>query len=137
MPMTETEALVRRYYEAFNAGDVETMLACLSDDIRHDVNQGATRVGKPAFAEFCAHMARCYREKLTDMVFLFEPSGNRAAVEFVVNGTYLATDPGLPEAKGQTYVLPAGAFLAIESGRIARVTTYYNLPDWERQVLGP
>lgn len=134
--MTETERLVRRYYDAFNARNVEGMLECLSDDVRHDVNQGETRCGKAAFAEFCAHMARCYRETLTDMVFLFDASGSRAAVEFVVNGTYLATDPGLPEAKGQTYVLPAGAFLAIEDGRIARVTTYYNLPDWERQVLG-
>nr|WP_118135827.1 ketosteroid isomerase-related protein [Oceanicella sp. SM1341] len=130
------EALVRRYYDAFNAGDTEGMLACLSEDVRHDVNQGATRTGKAAFAEFCAHMSECYREELTDMVFLFDASGTRAAVEFVVNGTYLATDPGLPEAKGQTYKLPAGAFLAAEGGAITRVTTYYNLPEWERQVLG-
>ncbi len=134
--MTGTEELVRRYYDAFNEDDTEGMLACLSEDIRHDVNQGETRVGKAAFAEFCAHMTECYRERLTDMVFLFDASGARAAVEFVVNGTYLATDPGLPEAKGQTYVLPAGAFLAIDGGRITRVTTYYNLPEWERQVLG-
>lgn len=133
--MTGTEALVRRYYEAFNSGDVDGMLACLSEDVRHDVNQGETRHGKAAFAEFCAHMAKCYRERLTDMVFLFDATGTRAAAEFVVNGEYLATDPGLPEANGQTYVLPAGAFLAIEGGRITRVTTYYNLPEWERQVL--
>ncbi|WP_424933716.1 ketosteroid isomerase-related protein [Amaricoccus macauensis] len=134
--MSATEALVRRYYDAFNAGDVEGMLACLSEDVRHDVNQGETRLGKAAFAEFCAHMAECYRETLTDMVFLFDGSGTRAAAEFVVNGEYLATDPGLPEANGQTYVLPAGAFLAIEGDKITRVTTYYNLPEWERQVLG-
>ena len=57
-----------------------------------------------------------------------------AAAEFVVNGEYLKTDPGLPEAKGQRYVLPAGAFFAVRDGRIARVTTYYNLSDWTRQV---
>ena len=28
----ETAALIRRYYEAFNKGDGETMLACLTDD---------------------------------------------------------------------------------------------------------
>jgi steroid delta-isomerase-like uncharacterized protein len=136
MPMTETEALVRRYYDAFNAGDTEGMLACLAEDVRHDVNQGERRAGKAAFAAFCAHMARCYREELTDMVYLLDETGSRAAVEFVVNGTYLATDPGLPEATGQTYRLPAGAFLSVAGGRITRVTTYYNLPEWERQVLG-
>ena len=51
-----------------------------------------------------------------------------------MDGTYLATDEGLPEAKGQTYSLPAGAFFEVEGGRIARVTNYYNMKDWLRQV---
>ena len=49
-------------------------------------------------------------------------------------GKNLRTDAGLPEARGQRYVLPAGAFFAIRDGRITRVTTYYNLADWIRQV---
>ncbi len=59
---------------------------------------------------------------------------DRAAAEFVVNGTYLATDPGCPEAHGQTYKLPAGSFFTLADGKIARVTTYYNFADWKRQV---
>jgi len=131
--MTVTREIVAAYYTAFNAGDTDAMLALVADDLRHDVNQGAPRRGKALFAEFNAHMTRCYREELTDMVILAE--GNRAAAEFVVNGTYLATDEGLPEATGQTYRLPAGAFLAInDAGLIERITTYYNLADWLRQV---
>ncbi len=132
--MTDAD-LIARYYAAFNAGDTEAMLACLTDDVRHDVNQGGARHGKAAFAEFCAHMTRCYRERLTDIVIMTGPPGH-AAAEFTVNGEYLATDEGLPEAKGQTYVIPAGGFFTIRDGLIARVTTYYNLPEWERQVLG-
>ena len=71
---------------------------------------------------------------MTDIVVMADDSGTRAAAEFVVNGTYLATDEGLPEAKGQTYVLPAGTFFTLKGGRIQRVTTYYNLSDWIRQV---
>lgn len=130
----DTEALIRRYYDAFNRGDSETMLACLAEDMRHDVNQGEPRHGKAAFREFSAHMERCYEERLEDMVIMTEPTGARAAAEFTVHGRYKATDPGLPEAQGQTYVLPAGAFFDIRDGRIARVTTYYNLEDWKRQV---
>ena len=62
------------------------------------------------------------------------PDGRHAAAEYVVEGTYLATDEGLPEARGQTYTLPAGTFFEVRDGRIARVTTYYNLKDWLRQV---
>ena len=110
------------------------MLGCLTDDVRHDVNEGAARIGKEAFRAFCDHMSRCYRETLTDIVVMASADGARAAAEFVVNGAYLATDEGLPEARGQTYALPAGGFFDIRDGRIARVTTYYNLAEWTRQV---
>ena len=126
--------IVQIYFDAFNAGDVDQMLACLTEDVAHHVNEGKIRVGQPLFAEFCAHMSRCYRETLTDMVIF--SNGDRAAAEYVVNGTYLQTDPGLPDAHGQTYTLPAGSFFEIRDGRISRVTTYYNLADWARQVSG-
>jgi len=132
--MEATRGLVKRYYDAFNAGNVDGMLDSLSDDVAHHVNEGAVRVGKPAFAEFCAHMTRCYREELTDMVVMADPDGTRAAAEFTVNGTYLETDEGLPPATGQTYVLPAGGFFSVTGGKISRVVTYYNLADWVRQV---
>ncbi len=82
--MTQT---VQTYFEAFNAGDVAGMLACLSDDVAHHVNEGQIRVGKETFAEFCAHMNRCYRETLTDMVIFEAQGGIRAAAEYIVNGT--------------------------------------------------
>ena len=131
-----TEALIKRYYEAFNKGDAEGMLACLADDVAHDVNQGVRRPGKEAFRVFCTHMARCYQEQLQNIVIMASADGGRAAAEFNVHGAYLETDEGLPPAKGQTYVLPAGTFFAIRDGRIARVTTYYNLTDWLMQVTG-
>ncbi|WP_043828138.1 ketosteroid isomerase-related protein [Cereibacter sphaeroides] len=126
--------LIGRYYEAFNAGDAEGMLACVTDDIEHRVNEGEVRHGREAFADFCSHMGVSYREELRDMVIFVNEDGTRGAAEFVVHGTYLQTDPGLPEAQGQTYVLPAGAFFDLRNGRIARVTTFYNLSDWIRQV---
>lgn len=125
---------IRDYFDAFNAGDTDAMLACLADDVAHHVNEGKIRVGKAAFAEFCAHMTRSYKENLTDMVIFEAESGTRAAAEYIVNGTYLATDPGLPEAHGQTYRLPAGSFFSLKDGKITRVVTYYNLADWIAQV---
>ena len=130
----DTKSLIAAYYEAFNAGRTDDMLALLHDDIEHHVNEGGIRRGKALFAEFNAHMTDSYKENLTDMVIFANDAGDRAAAEFVVNGTYLKTDEGLPPAQGQTYRLPAGSFFTIRDGRIARVTTYYNLADWMRQV---
>ena len=136
MNQVSTEALIRRYYDAFNRGDTDGVLACVAEDVVHDVNQGMRRQGKAAFRVFSQHMSRCYREELTDIVVMLSSDGLRAAAEFNVHGTYLETDEGLPPANGQTYVLPAGTFFAIKDGRIARVTTYYNLTDWLMQVTG-
>ena len=60
--------IVKTYFEAFNAGDVEAMLECLTADVAHHVNEGRIRVGKTKFGEFCEHMNHCYKEELTDMV---------------------------------------------------------------------
>ena len=136
--------VIADYFAAFNAGDVQGMLDCLSDDVAHHVNEGQVRRGKDAFAEFCAHMSRCYRETLTDIVIFEGQWGTRAAAEYIVNGTYLQTDDGLPQARGQSYRLTTkrphrtsqndtdGKDVA--DGKITRVTTYYNLADWMRQV---
>ncbi len=132
----KTIDLVTRYYRAFNTGDVEGMLDCLGDRVVHDVNQGGRRTGKEHFRAFLAHMNRCYSEEAVDLVVMATEDGSRAAAEFTILGAYKATDEGLPEARGQTYELAVGAFFAIENGRIARVTNYYNLQDWIAQVSG-
>ena len=134
MSCDTTLALIQRYYDAFNAGDAAGMLACVADDVEHRVNEGAHRIGREKFAEFCGHMGVSYREQLRDMVIFANDTGDRAAAEFVVHGEYLQTDPGLPEAKGQTYILPAGGFFDVKGGKIARITTFYNLNDWIAQV---
>ena len=134
MQRDETEALIRRYYQKFNAQDVAGMTACVAENVVHDVNQGERRKGKAKFTAFLEHMNRCYREELRDIVVLSSADGRHAAAEFVVHGKYLATDEGSLPAKGQTYVLSAGAFFEVADGAITRVSTHYNLKDWMAQV---
>jgi steroid delta-isomerase-like uncharacterized protein len=132
--MASSVDLVTRYYAAFNAGDWAGMLALLTDDVVHDINQGGRETGRAAFEAFLGRMDRNYGEQLRDIVVMASADGARASAEFVVHGTYKATDDGLPEATGQTYVLPAGAFFDVRDGKIARVSNYYNLQDWLAQV---
>ena len=129
-----SHTLIQNYYAAFNAGDMDTFLNLLTDDVIHDINQGQRETGKDAFRAFMGRMNRNYREQLVDMVIMVTEDGTRAAAEFVVLGEYLVTDEGLPEANGQKYRLPAGAFFDIREGKVARITNYYNLEDWIAQV---
>ena len=134
MSAAATRTLLTNYYGAFNQRDWPTFLGLLTDDVIHDVNQGGREIGKDAFSKFMDKMNRSYSEEIADIVISVNEDGSRAAVEFLVLGKYLKTDEGLPEATGQTYRLPAGAFFDIRGDKVARVTNYYNLQDWLRQV---
>lgn len=122
--------IAQQYYTHFNSGNKAGMLALVDDTIRHEPNQGNIRIGKELFSEFLDKMDVAYSEKLTDMVFFTSSTEGRVAVEFTVNGIYKMAEEGLPPAHGQTYILPAAAFLEIHNGLITRVTTYYNLELW-------
>lgn len=126
--MNETEALMRAYFDAFNRHDLEGMLATLSNDVVHDINEGGREVGIEAFRAFKTHMDACYREQVRDLVFM--TSGSHGTTEFIVDGSYIQTDGTLPQATGQTYSIPAAAIFEVENGKITRVTSYYNLRAW-------
>jgi steroid delta-isomerase-like uncharacterized protein len=127
-----TAETVLLYYDRFNAGDWDGMVSLLSEDVAHDLNQGEREIGRKAFRAFLARMERSYKERLEDIVIL--GNGTRIAAEYVVVGSYLKTDEGLPPATGQTYRLPGGAFFELADGRIIRVTNHYNLQQWLRLI---
>lgn len=130
--MNETERLIREYFDAFNRYDTEALLATLSNDVVHDINEGPTEIGIDAFRRFKAHMDQCYREEIKDLVVM--TATDRGAAEFTVDGTYLKKDGPLPEATGQAYSIPAAAFFTIQGGKITRITSYYNLKGWLQAI---
>lgn len=131
--MTE---LIHAYYRAFNSGDREALLALLHPEVVHEINEGGAEVGIPAFRAFLARMDRSYRETAEDLVVFAGDRPGRLAAEFFIRGSYLRTDEGLPEARGQEYRLRVGAFFEIRDGKVARVTNLYNLAAWTRMVGG-
>ena len=136
MPDTreKTAALIGEYYAAFNSMDVERILACLDDDVAHDINQGDRETGKEAFRAFLGRMDHAYSEQLRDIAIMTNEDGTRAAAEFIVDGIYKVADEGFPAAHGQSYSLPAGGFFTVADGKITRVSVHYNLADWIAQV---
>lgn len=133
-PQQQALALIQSYYTIFNSGDREAFLALLTDDVVHDINQGGAETGRTAFRTFLERMDRCYREQVCDLVVFANEDGTRGAAEFDIEGEYLSTDEGLPPAAGQRYRLRVGAFFDLQDGKVRRVTNYYNLEEWLRQV---
>lgn len=136
MTQNETKELIQQYYDAFNQQDMERFFSLLDQDIIHDINHGHQEIGKEAFIKFMHSMNHSYKEIIKSPLIMTNEDGSRAAAEFTVEGEYLATAQGLPEARKQKYELLCGAFFSIKAGKITRVTTYYNLHDWLTQIKG-
>jgi steroid delta-isomerase-like uncharacterized protein len=127
-------ALVLSYYDLYNRRDWDALVQLLAPDVVHDVNQGWREVGAVRFREFLVRSGRCFHERIGEVCVLALADGSRAAAEYVIEGTYVESDPGLPPARGQKYQLRGGAFFELRENRVARVSDYYNMQDWVRQV---
>lgn len=123
---------IQAYIEAFNTGNEEALLNLLAEDVVHEINEGGVEVGRDAFRAFRQHMNTCYRERLSEVTIA--ENGDFGACEFLCSGTYLKTDAGLPEANGQTYAIRAGFFVRMRGGKIAKITSSYNLRAWIEAV---
>jgi steroid delta-isomerase-like uncharacterized protein len=134
MSNNDTFLLIQSYYDAFNEKDMKKFMGLLSEDVVHDINQGDTEIGKPLFEAFMNRMNEMYSETVHDVIILTSRDGLYASAKFHLSGMYMKTHPGLPQAKGQTYVLNAGAFFEVENKKIIRVSNYYNLNEWIKQV---
>jgi len=134
MNRATTIGLLERCINAFNAGDHAVLLACLADDVAHDVNQTGREIGKEKFRWFLALRARHFRDRLADVVIMTNESGGRAALEFTLRGNYIATADGLPRSTGQEYAQPAGIFLEVDDGLVTRVSTCFNMTDFVAQL---
>ena len=44
-----TAALIRSYYDRFSTRDIGSFLDLLADHVTHEISQGGTEIGKPAF----------------------------------------------------------------------------------------
>jgi len=135
--MSETAAhqVVERFLAALNDSDTDAMMALLSEDVAFDTREGEREIGKEKFDWHLGLSTRHFRERYDDIAVMVAPGGIRAAAEFTVSGTYLATKEGFPEASGQTYRIAGGMFFEIDDGLITRLTTYLNMSAW-RAALG-
>ncbi|MGD9593121.1 MAG: nuclear transport factor 2 family protein [Candidatus Berkiella sp.] len=132
--MQDALKLIQQYYDYFNNQDITSFLGLLDKNVVHEINQGDCEVGIEAFSLFMDKMNTAYQEKVKELSVLSNNDGSRASAEFFIEGIYLNTDQALPQAKNQKYRLRCGAFFEIKNNKITRVTNYYNMNDWLKQV---
>lgn len=123
-----TRQLIAAYFDAFNAGDHEAMLACLADDVAHDLDEGGREIGKDKFRWSLAMRARQFRETVSDVAVMVAEGGIRAAAEFTLHGVDLLARREMPEVSGGSRSLSAGIFFEVDDGLFSRVSEYRARP---------
>lgn len=129
-----SRALIHAYYDAFNRVDLDAFCSLLSVDVVHDLNQGKRQIGQADFRAFMLDMFSYYDETVTNLIIFDANDGSHFAAEFVVEGVYKKTAPGMSPANQQRYSFNGGTFFEIENHKIKRVTNYYNVNNWLKQI---
>ena len=113
-----------RYVSAYNDGDLETLGALLSDDIRFwRHNQDFCLEGREAAAQFLAEILAGFSDRqIIDRRGIYA-GGDQVIIEHTWVGTAATDVPGHAD-KGTTLRLEAATFLRIRDGLIAEYHDY-------------
>lgn len=136
MDEASTRQLVTALARALSDADHSAVLALMSEDVVHDPALGGREIGREAFRWHLAGQARHFREKIADLAVMVAEGGGRAAAEYTLRGTYLATLDGFAEARGQSYAVAGGMFVEIDDGRFSRLTAYLDRRGLEQRLAG-
>lgn len=121
---------VKKYYEYFNKKDIDGILSLVTDDVINDANQGDSVTGKEALKKAIETAWEYFDEQVSNLDLMVNADGSNVASEYVVNGTYYKTKPGLFPSTNQHYEIIATAVFKIRDGKISRITRYYNTKKW-------
>jgi len=124
-------------YERFNAGDLEGVLALLTDDfVLEDVAAGATFNGPDGFREWVEPFVRAMPDARTEVTRVVD-GGEWVATEHTGRGTHtgpLATPAGEVPPTGRAVELRFGEFFQLRDGKVASLRAYWDIASLLRQV---
>lgn len=116
-------ALIERYLDAYNAFDVQRMLALLHPDVTFENVAGgqvtAAARGREEFRALAEHAATLFRSR-RQTIRQYAETANGAQVEIDYEGV-LAADLGPELRKGMTLRLAGRSMFEIRDGCIARI----------------
>lgn len=131
----QTVALVKTYYDALNKKDMNLFFSIMSNDVIHDINQGASETGITKFKTYMKKTNNSFDENLSEILIMVSNDGKHAAAQWVDHGVYYKDYPGMKiHATNQKFTLNGGHFFEIHDGKLSRVTTYYNDTNFMEQI---
>jgi len=126
--------IVERWAAAWNAHDPAAMAALFTDDgLYEDLGFEWYSGGKAMIASWVEVTTAGVPDVRIELVEAFQ-AGDRATAEWNFAGTHTGSfAPDLPPT-GRAFSVRAASVFELEGDLIRRVTDYYNLATWQRQL---
>ena len=126
-------ALVKRYNEAWNSGDVEAIKEIFSPDYVYHSGPG-----QDESLEETIEILKAEKAPYPDYTYIYEDilaKGDKVVLRHIFKGTFEGDIEGLPSATGKKIEYPGIEILRVENGKIVESWDVY---DWlsEAQQLG-
>jgi steroid delta-isomerase-like uncharacterized protein len=129
--------VVRSFFEAFNAGDLDAAAATVSSDFElWDVAAGHRFHGPAGCRQWLETFRIALPDAHTELVNVFV-EGSRVATEHIGRGTHtgpLVTPAGTIPATGRPVELRLAELYEVQEDRITRLNAYYDSASLMRQL---
>jgi steroid delta-isomerase-like uncharacterized protein len=134
--VSELRALVDRFYDAYNRGDVDAAVACYAEDGRHvEVAQGRVAEGREHIAAGLRHFGEAFPDAHWAVERTIVGEGE-AAVTYLLTGT-LQARLGPFEPNGQKLEVRGVHVFAFDAGAIRQTEDYWDSGTFGRQMRPP
>ncbi len=128
------EEMLKDENAAWNTHDVEKIATFYTDDcVKEDLAVGAATRGKEEMKALI-HRAFIAIPNMTIELQTTFNSGNWAASEWLMSGTYSSNFPGMPPATGKPFSVRGATIMELRNGKISRTSDYWNYASFLQQV---
>ena len=131
---TNIEKVLRDENASWNSHDVGQIAAFYTDDcIKEDVAVGVATIGKKEMKALISGAFAAMPDLKTELKSSFN-SGDWAASEWVMSGTYSNDYPGMPPATGKSFSVRGATIMELRNGKISHTSDYWNFASFLQQV---
>ncbi len=130
----QIEEMLRGENAAWNAHDVDGIAAFYTDDcFKEDIAVGKVAHGKEEMKALIGGAFAAMPDMEIELVTLFD-SGDWAATEWIMSGSYSNDYPGFPLAAGRRFSVRGASVMELRNGKIRRISDYWNFASFLDQV---
>ena len=128
------EELLTGENAAWNLHDVDKIASFYTEDcVKEDVPVGVDVRGKEAMKAVTSSAFAAVPDMKIELKLIIS-SGDGAATEWTMSGTYSGGAPGMTAMTGKPFSVKGATIMQVRDGKISRVSDYWDSAQFLRQV---